>query len=29
MKISQLENKSGLSRDTIRYYEDIGLLPAP
>ncbi|MBZ2163305.1 MerR family transcriptional regulator [Alteromonas stellipolaris] len=29
MKILQLEKKSGLPRDTIRYYEDIGLLPAP
>ncbi len=29
MKISQFEKKSGLPRDTIRYYENIGLLPAP
>lgn len=29
MKILQFEKKSGLPRDTIRYYEEIGLLPAP
>lgn len=29
MKISELEQLSGLGRDTIRYYERIGLLSAP
>lgn len=29
MKISEFETKTGLSRDTIRYYEGIGLLPSP
>lgn len=29
MKISELETLSGLSRDTIRYYERIGLLSPP
>ena len=29
MKIREYEKKSGLPRDTIRYYEDIGLLAAP
>ncbi|HLD64891.1 MAG TPA: MerR family transcriptional regulator [Pseudomonas sp.] len=28
MLIAELERQSGLSRDTIRYYERIGLLPA-
>lgn len=29
MKISELETLSGLTRDTIRYYERIGLLSPP
>lgn len=29
MKIKTFEKKTGLPRDTIRYYEDIGLLPPP
>ncbi|PXX39765.1 MerR family transcriptional regulator [Undibacterium pigrum] len=29
MRISELEQLSGLSRDTIRYYERIGLLASP
>lgn len=29
MKISELEKRSGLSRDTIRYYEKAGVLAAP
>ena len=27
MLVSEIERRSGLSRDTIRYYEQIGLLP--
>jgi DNA-binding transcriptional MerR regulator len=29
MRIGQLATANGISRDTIRYYEKIGLLPAP
>jgi MerR family copper efflux transcriptional regulator len=29
MRIGQLAESTGISRDTIRYYEKIGLLPAP
>jgi MerR family copper efflux transcriptional regulator len=29
MRIGQLAEATGISRDTIRYYEKIGLLPAP
>ena len=29
MRIGQLAETTGISRDTIRYYEKIGLLPAP
>ncbi len=29
MKISELEKKVGLSRDTLRYYEKIGVLTPP
>jgi MerR family copper efflux transcriptional regulator len=29
MNIQELATKSGLSKDTIRYYEKIGLLPKP
>ncbi len=29
MKIGELSNRTGLSIDTIRYYERIGLLPKP
>ncbi|MBU2952713.1 MerR family transcriptional regulator [Marinobacter sp. F3R08] len=29
MKISEFEKKSGISRDTIRYYEKIGLITPP
>jgi DNA-binding transcriptional MerR regulator len=29
MRIQDLSQKTGVSAKTIRYYEDIGLLPAP
>ncbi len=29
MKISEFEEKTGLSRDTLRYYEKIGMLSPP
>jgi DNA-binding transcriptional MerR regulator len=29
MRIGQLAESTGISRDTIRYYEKIGLLPSP
>ena len=29
MKIGELANKTGLTTKTIRYYEDIGILPEP
>jgi len=29
MKIGRLANITGLTKDTIRYYEDIGLIPEP
>ncbi|MFB3051436.1 MAG: MerR family transcriptional regulator, partial [Acidimicrobiia bacterium] len=29
MKIGELANKTGLTTKTIRYYEDIGVLPEP
>src|SRR2546425_13011473 len=29
MKIGQVAERSGVSRDTIRYYEKLGLLPRP
>ena len=29
MKISELEDKTGLTRDTVRYYERLGLISKP